>query len=117
MATGVVYVRPQDQDGLLSFGVSGKLWRGALVMYDRRTRSLWSQQASRAIAGPLAGQDLEILESTVTDWKSWRAAYPATTVIVRTPSSSDVGFDASYLVAGMLALVLVGMALRRRRRS
>ncbi len=117
MATGVVYVRPEDQDGLLDFGVSGKLWRGALVMYDRRTRSLWSQQASRAIAGPLVGQDLEILESTVTDWKSWRAAYPATTVIVRTPGVSRVDFEASYLVAGLLASMLVVMALRRRRRS
>ncbi len=116
MAAGVVYVRPRDQEGILDFGVSGKLWRGALVMYDRRTRSLWSQQASRAIAGPLAGQDLEILESTVTDWRSWRASHPATTVIVRS-SGASAGHHVRYIVAATLALMLILVALRRRQRS
>lgn len=57
----------------LRFGVSGKLWRNSLLMYDKETRSLWSQVTGEAIEGPLKGQRLEKLvasdrSSRLVDW-------------------------------------------------
>jgi hypothetical protein len=37
----------------LTFGVSGKLIRNSLVMYDRETHSLWTHLTGGAIDGPL----------------------------------------------------------------
>ncbi|HAG55000.1 MAG TPA: hypothetical protein DCL17_01190 [Dehalococcoidia bacterium] len=39
------------------FGVSDKLIMNALVMYDRETRTLWSQFLSQAVMGELAGTE------------------------------------------------------------
>jgi hypothetical protein len=57
----------------LRFGVSGKLWRNSLIMYDKETGSEWSQVTGEAIAGPLKGHRLEKLlasdrSSRVLDW-------------------------------------------------
>ena len=46
-----------------TFGVSGKLYKAALVMYDRQTESLWSQLKGEAIAGPMTGAKLAVLPS------------------------------------------------------
>jgi hypothetical protein len=60
------------------FGVSGKLIRNALVMYDRQTNTLWSQLLGEAVSGPLAGTRLEYLPATMTTWDSWRQMHPDT---------------------------------------
>jgi len=60
------------------------------VLYDRQTHSLWSQRVSRAIAGPLADAELEVLPSTVIEWASWRESHPQTTVLVVPPSEGVV---------------------------
>lgn len=62
----------------LSFGVSGKLIRNVLVMYDRETESLWSQLLGEAVAGELLGDKLEYLPSWHTTWKKWKELYPDT---------------------------------------
>ncbi len=74
-----MYARPRHEYEALDFGVSGKLWRQTLVLYDRQTSTLWSQHSHRAIAGPLAGSELETLASEITDWRSWRRGHPAST--------------------------------------
>lgn len=43
---------------LLDFGTSGKLYQSNLVMYDRQTKSLWSQILGQSIVGIYAGTDL-----------------------------------------------------------
>ena len=78
-----MYARPQIGGEVVSFGVSGMLWREALVMYDRQSRSLWSQRAHRAIAGPHTGLELEVLSTQVTDWRSWLREHPETTVLIK----------------------------------
>jgi len=78
--SGAVYARTVDQ-GELELGVIG-LDRGTLVMYDRDTRSWWSQVTGEATEGTLAGRKLEKLPSVVTTWGSWRREYPETTVYV-----------------------------------
>ena len=78
--TGVVYSRETDGQ-VLSFGVSGKLIRNSLVMYDRETGSLWSQFVGAAVLGRHAGAPLRPLASTFTDWSTWRDLHPDTLVL------------------------------------
>ncbi len=79
------------------FGVSGKLWRSDLVMYDRLTESLWSQLLATAIRGPRTGDTLRILPSSLTTWGEWRADNPATEVLLPPPASNTVnGPDDTY---------------------
>ena len=78
--TGVVYVRMVNGEET-TFGVSGALWRDALVMYDRRTGSYWSQIDGRAIQGPLAGNQLQEVPAVVTTWGQWKADHPGTLVL------------------------------------
>ena len=65
-----------------TFGVSGKLWRDALLMYDHQTRSLWSHITGEAIEGPLKGKQLKPLASMPQiAWKTWMTNYPNTSVL------------------------------------
>ena len=65
----------------LTFGVSGMLYRDALVMYDRETGSLWSQIDGRALRGPLLGQVLQPVPSIHATWKEWKTLYPGSLVL------------------------------------
>lgn len=65
----------------LTFGVSGKLVRNSLLMYDHETSSLWSHLTGSAIQGPLSGSQLTVLPATQTKWGAWKAAYPTTRVL------------------------------------
>jgi hypothetical protein len=75
-----VYVREIDGE-MLTFGVSGKLWNDALVMYDRQTRSLWSHVTGESIKGKLKGKKLTAVPSVQTTWGEWKKAYPNTKVL------------------------------------
>lgn len=66
---------------VLTFGVSGKLVRNSLIMYDHETHSLWSHLTGSAIQGPLNGSQLTVLSATETRWGAWKMAYPATRVL------------------------------------
>ena len=61
-----------------SFGVSGKLIRNVLVMYDRQTESYWSQLIGEAVAGEMVGTKLEFLPSWMMPWSEWVALHPDT---------------------------------------
>lgn len=65
----------------LSFGVSGKLLRNTLVMYDRQSESLWSQLYGAAVDGPLQGARLSFFPSVLTEWQAWREEQPETLVL------------------------------------
>jgi hypothetical protein len=66
-----------------TFGVSGKLIRNVLVMYDRETNTLWSQLLGEAVAGPLESTRLEFLPAVMTTWEDWREMHPDTLAIVK----------------------------------
>jgi hypothetical protein len=72
------------------FGVSGLLYRNALVMYDEATESRWSQLAARAIQGPMTGETLDLEQATITSWGDWQATRPETVVLVPPPESGTV---------------------------
>ncbi|WP_200861599.1 DUF3179 domain-containing protein [Methylohalobius crimeensis] len=89
-ASGIAY--PGEIDGKrTSFGTSGLLYNGNLVMYDRTTESLWSQLMSRSIDGPMKGRRLESLPLSYTSWAEWRARHPDTRVL-----STDTGYRRDY---------------------
>jgi len=75
----------------VEFGVSGLLHDSDLVMYDRRTETLWQQITGEAILGPLHGRRLEALPLTITRWDQWKASHPETRVLSR-----DTGTGYNY---------------------
>ncbi|MCY3833790.1 MAG: DUF3179 domain-containing (seleno)protein [Chloroflexi bacterium] len=90
-----------DQDGarvemgdtVLEFGSSGLLMRSNKLMYDRNTDTVWNAITGEPAFGPLAtsGLVLDVLPVVVTDWASWLAAHPETSVL-----SLDTGFRRNY---------------------
>jgi hypothetical protein len=65
----------------LTFGVSGYLYGRNLVLFDRRTGSLWSQLLGGAVTGAYRGTELEGVPIEHQTWETWRAAHPDTTVL------------------------------------
>lgn len=63
---------------------SGLLIRSNKVMYDLNTDSIFDTFLGHALTGPLADRGITLPQATVitTDWGSWKAAYPDTTVLV-----------------------------------
>ena len=76
---------------VLTFGTSGMLYHSDLVMYDRQTESLWSQIEGRAIAGVLAGAELDRIPVQTVTWAQWQAANPDGLVLSR-----DTGVERDY---------------------
>lgn len=74
-----------------TFGVSGMLYNSDVLLYDRETESLWSQLKYEAIAGPLEGEELEILNTANTTWKKWKERNPETLVL-----SEETGYNRNY---------------------
>jgi hypothetical protein len=77
--TGIAFDRRVDGQ-VERFGVSGQLYRSALVMFDRRTQSLWPQPLGQAVLGPLRGTELEVLPSSLLPWREVRRAHSGVTV-------------------------------------
>ena len=73
------------------FGVSGLLYNSDVLLYDRRTESLWSQIAMRAIAGPKVGEKLPAIPLEHTTWLDWKTRYPNTQVL-----SESTGYKRNY---------------------
>ena len=88
--TGVVYSRNVN-DEKLTFGVSGRLYKSNVLLYDHQTESLWSQLKRQAISGPRAGSILQILPSGRVKWKTWQKQNRKTLVL-----SDNTGFLRDY---------------------
>jgi hypothetical protein len=82
-------------DEATTFGVSGNLWHGVLVMYDRATGSLWTQLDGRAIEGPMSGARLEHRPSTFTTWAQWKAEHPDTQALYK-PEDAREQTESAY---------------------
>lgn len=82
---------PRVDGEVVAFGVSGLLHNSDLIMYDRKTESLWQQITGEAIMGGQLGRSLERVPSTIVDWKTWRDAHPVTRVL-----SPETGFQRDY---------------------
>jgi hypothetical protein len=92
--TNQVFNRTMNDGQILEFGTSGKLYNSNLVMYDRTTKSLWSQAMSQAIVGELAGVKLERIPFDVAYWRDWKQLYSDSKVLSRdTGSNRPYGVD------------------------
>jgi len=78
-------------NAILQFGTSGKLYNSNLVMYDRLSKSLWSQALGEGIVGNYAGIKLQKLPFDVAYWKDWKQLYPQSKVL-----SKDTGSPRPY---------------------
>lgn len=79
---------------VLQFGTSGKLYNSNLVMYDRTSKSLWSQALGEGIVGKYAGIKLDRIPFDLGYWKDWKELYPNTKVLSRdTGSPRPYGAD------------------------
>ncbi len=83
-----MYAR-QVGDETLTFTVSGKLWKRSLVMQDLESKTFWSHLLGEAMEGKLKGTQLQQIPSQMTDWQSWRATHPETTVVAMSRTSKD----------------------------
>lgn len=59
-----------------TMGVSGKLLNSNLVMYDRKTKSLWPQIMGVSIEGKRKGEELEPFPLVWTTWERAKKKYP-----------------------------------------
>jgi len=78
----------------LEFGVSGLLYNSDVLLYDRRSRSLWSQIKKTAVTGSMKGTELDAIPLSHTTWRDWKARHPNTQVL-----STDTGFRRDYSVS------------------
>lgn len=75
-----MYIREVNGKAL-ELGVSGKLYKDALVMFDRETGTLWTQVDGKALRGPLLGSRLTEVPAVQTTWKAWKKLHPDTLVL------------------------------------
>ncbi|MEX0283776.1 MAG: DUF3179 domain-containing (seleno)protein [Paracoccaceae bacterium] len=63
---------------------SGLLSRSNKVMYDLNTYSVFDTFLGHAVTGPLADKGVQLKQATVitTDWGTWKAQHPTTTVLL-----------------------------------
>jgi len=92
--SGLAFERVLDGE-VVEFGVSGLLHENDLVMYDRRTESLWQQITGEAIVGPKTGATLDRVPLTMTEWQRWREAHPGTRVLTG-PEGSDAEYAGDH---------------------
>jgi len=84
--TGMAFTSPNAD-----FGVSGLLYNSDMLLYDRKTESLWSQILGKAVSGPRKNEVLELIAVENTSWRHWREKYPSTQVL-----SEKTGFMRNY---------------------
>lgn len=75
----------------VEFGVSGLLRKSDMVMYDRRTETLWQQFTGKAIAGDLTGTTLTQLPAQILSFQQFREQFPGGQVLSR-----DTGHQRTY---------------------
>lgn len=74
-----------------TFGTSGLLYNSNLIMYDRATRSNWSQMLEQSINGSEIRRIPGRLPVVETSWGTWKAMYPETKLL-----SEKTGFSRDY---------------------
>ncbi len=88
--SAAVFDRRRKQ-GVSEFGISGLLYNSNVLMYDRTSKSLWSQVKSESVSGPRRGQQFTALPLELTTWEDWRTRHPDTLVL-----STKTGYRRDY---------------------
>ena len=90
--SGIAYERTIDCEPV-EFGTSGMLFNSNLVMYDRRTRSLWMQIGGQAVFGSMSGQWLTPVAVDVVRWGEWSPHHPDAEILDRGGGYRDYSYD------------------------
>ncbi len=90
--TGLVFDRLVNDQPLV-FGMSGLIYEGDILLYDKQTHSLWSRFLDEAVSGPLQGQLVFDLPYEITTVGEWQKKHPESTIVSR-----DTGFDIDYSI-------------------
>jgi hypothetical protein len=88
----VVYTRSVNGEEL-TLGVSGKLYKDALVMFDRQTRSLSTQVDGSVLRGKMKGARLAPVPAVQTTWGQWKRMHPDTLVLKKESRSRGSAYD------------------------
>ncbi len=81
--SGLAFERTVD-GRVLDFGTSGRLFQSNLVMYDRQTKTLWSQFTGTAVVGAdFVGTELTRVPTSLLGWKEFKEAAPDGVVLSR----------------------------------
>lgn len=78
---------------IYTFGVSGRLYKSNVLLYDHQTESLWSQLMQKAVSGPLVGKKLQKIPAARARWQTWQRRNPNTLVL-----SEETGYNRDYSV-------------------
>ena len=78
-------------EGGETFGNTGGLFNNNMVMYDRTSRSFWSQMGLSVIRGDRADDRLTLYPVFQGTWHAWRELFPHTTVL-----SAETGYSRNY---------------------
>ena len=82
----------RDFDGAFTtLGVSGLLYNSDLLLYDWKSKSLWSQEMGQAVSGLRKGECLVYVPIEHTTWADWKKQHPQIKVLSR-----DIGFRHDY---------------------
>jgi len=69
----------------LEFGVSGRLWKNAFIMFDRQTDTFWSHITGESVDGPLKGKTLKVASQVSTipriRFGDWKKQFPESKVL------------------------------------
>lgn len=76
---------------VLRFGMTGKLRRSDMVMYDRETQSWWQQAEGRGIVGRMNSEQLVQLPSWMESWAEFKARNPQGLVMAEPDFNRDYG--------------------------
>ena len=95
--TGIVFGRIVSGEAL-TFGVSGRLYKNDLVMYDHQTESYWTQLLGEGIRGFYHGTRLTVLTGATLAWSQWRDLHPDAQLLDRPVDDRgrflrDYGYD------------------------
>ena len=88
--SALVFDRTVDGE-VLEYGVSGFLRHSDLVMFDRKTETLWQQFTGKAIVGDYVGTTLNQIPSQIISFAQFQENYPDGRVLSR-----DTGYDRNY---------------------
>lgn len=83
--------RTETHEQTWELAVSGLLYNNNALYFDRETESLWSQTLGRAVAGPVAGAQLDLLPTTLTTWGEWQERHPETLLL-----AEETGYTRNY---------------------
>lgn len=88
--SAIVFDRRVDGE-TLEFGVSGFLRHSDMIMYDRKTESLWQQFSGEALIGDYTGTELTIIPSQLISFEQFKNLYPNSKVLSR-----NTGYNRNY---------------------